>query len=322
MIKVSLLSAALSMLSVCSIAQTNVQLMIHHKLGDQDFAMNSAAKNNLDHDFEVTRLEYYISGITIIHDNGTATPVPNTWILANAASATQVQLGSFPVTEIEAIHFTIGVDPEHNHLDPASYAPSHPLAPKSPSMHWGWTAGYRFLAFEGFGGPQFNQLIQLHGLGDQNYIKARVNLNATAVDNELIIQLDADYTRTLENISVNGGVIEHGEEGDAQQALENFRNLVFSPTEINTAISDVSAAEHFTLYPNPTLDGLAFVTINSTEEKEYEIAVTDMLGRQISNLKRLKPNTSIDLCVPTTGIYFVNLLENGHPVTVAKLISQ
>ena len=83
-------------------------------MGGQDFAMNSPAKNNMDHDIEFTRLEYYISGITIIHDNGTATPVPDTWILVNAASATEVELGSFPVTQVEAIHFTIGVDPEHN----------------------------------------------------------------------------------------------------------------------------------------------------------------------------------------------------------------
>lgn len=284
--------------------------------------MNSPAKNNMDHDFEVTRLEYYISGITIIHDNGTATPVPDTWILVNAASATEVELGSFPITEVEAIHFTIGVDPEHNHLDPASFDPSHPLAPKSPSMHWGWAAGYRFLAFEGNGGPQFNQLIQLHGLGDQNYIKTRVNLNATVVNNEVTIHLDADYTRALENISVNAGVIEHSETGDAQQALENFRNLVFSPSEMNTGISDINAVDHFTLYPNPTLDGLAYAIINSSEDEVYEMTVTDMLGRQITNLKQLKPNTTVDLSLPKAGIYFVNLNQNGRSIAVTKLISQ
>lgn len=284
--------------------------------------MNSPAKNNMDHDFEVTRLEYYISGITIIHDNGTATPVPDTWILVNAASATEVELGSFPITEVEAIHFTIGVDPEHNHLDPAGYDPSHPLAPKSPSMHWGWAAGYRFLALEGNGGPQYNQLIQLHGLGDQNYIKTRVNLNATVVNNEVTINLDADYTRALENISVNGGVIEHSETGDAQQALENFRNLVFSPSEMNTGISDVNTADHFTLYPNPTPDGLAYAIINSPEDEVYEMTVTDMLGRQISNEKQLNPNTTVEVNVPIAGIYFVRLIQNGKSVGVAKLISQ
>lgn len=284
--------------------------------------MNSAAKNNMDHDFEVTRLEYYISGITIIHDNGTATSVPDTWILVNAASATEVYLGSFPVNEVEALHFTIGVDPEHNHLDPASFAPSHPLAPKSPSMHWGWTSGYRFLALEGNGGPQYNQLIQLHGLGDQNYIKTRVNLTSTVVNNEVTINLDADYTRALENISVNGGIVEHSETGDAQQALENFRNLVFSPSEVNTGIWDVKAVNQFTLYPNPTLDGLAYAIIKGPEVELCEMIVTDMLGRQISNLKQFNPNTTVDVSVPKAGIYLVRLMQNGLPVAVTKLISQ
>lgn len=291
-------------------------------MGGQDFAMNSPAKNNMDHDFEFTRLEYYISGITIIHDNGTSTPVPDTWILVNAASATEVELGSFQVTEVEAIHFTIGVDPEHNHLDPASFPSSHPLGPKSPSMHWGWTAGYRFLALEGNGGPQYNQLVQLHGLGDQNYIKSRVNLHATAANNEVTIHLDADYTRALENISVNGGIVEHSETGAAQQALENFRNLVFSPSQVNTGISDVNAEEYFSLYPNPTQDGLAFLTINSTEDEDYEMTLTDMLGRQISRSWPLKPNTTIDVSVPEAGIYFVRLIQNGQSLGVVKLISQ
>ncbi len=322
MIRISLLSAALSMLVICSFAQSNIHLIVHHKLGEQDFAMNSPAKNNMDHDFEVTRLEYYISGITIIHDNGTATPVPDTWILVNAASVTEVDLGSFPVTEVEAIHFTIGVNPEHNHLDPASFDPSHPLAPKSPSMHWGWAAGYRFLALEGNGGPQYNQLIQLHGLGDQNYIKTRVNLNAVVLNNQVTIHLDADYTRALENISVNGGVIEHSETGYAQESLENFRNLVFSPSEVNTGISDANAVNHFTLYPNPTLDGLAFATISIKEDKGYEIMVTDILGRQISYLKQVNPNATVNISVPEAGIYMVTLMQNGQPVGVTKLISQ
>ncbi|HSF89339.1 MAG TPA: MbnP family protein [Saprospiraceae bacterium] len=322
MIRVSLLSAAFSMLCICSFAQSNVHLVIHHKLGDQDFAMNSPAKNNLDHDFEVTRLEYYISGITLIHDNGTATPVPDTYILVNAASPTEVELGSFPVSEIEAIHFAIGVDPEHNHLDPASFDPSHPLAPKSPSMHWGWTAGYRFLALEGFGGPQYNQLIQLHGLGDQNYIKARVNLNATVVNNEVTINLDADYTRGLENISVNGGVIEHSESGAAQQALENFRNLVFSPTEVNTGTFNSTILHQISLYPNPTADGRAYATVTNLDGAVYEMEVTDILGRQISNVNRINPNTPTDIILPEAGIYFVRLTQEGRPVAVTKLISQ
>lgn len=284
--------------------------------------MNSPAKNNMDHDFEVTRLEYYISGITIIHDNGTATPVPDTWILVNAASATEVELGSFPITEVEAIHFTIGVDPEHNHLDPASFPSSHPLAPKSPSMHWGWTAGYRFLALEGYGGPQYNQLIQLHGLGDQNYIKTRVNLNAVVLNNQVTIHLDADYTRALENISVNAGIIEHSETGYAQESLENFRNLVFSPSEVNTGISDGNAADHFTLYPNPTPDGLAFAIISGTEDQVYDMMVTDILGRQISYLNQVNPKATIDFGVPEAGIYMVWLMQDGQPVGVTKLISQ
>jgi len=317
-----LLFVAFSILTFGSIAQQTIKLVIHHKLADVDFAMNLGSKNNLGHDFEITRLEYYISGISIIHDNGINTQIPDTWILVNAASLTEVELGNFPINEVEAIHFTVGVDPDHNHLDPASFDPAHPLSPKSPSMHWGWTAGYRFLALEGKGGPQYNQLVQLHGLGDQNYIKTRVNVSATTSNAEVIINLDADYTRALENIPVNAGIKAHSETGQAQEAMENFRNLVFSPSDINTGIRDWNSMNRFQLYPNLTSDGHSIALIQSQDDEDYEIMVTDILGRYVSTLKALQPNSYIDLSVPQSGIYLVRLLQNNKTVSIAKLISE
>ena len=78
------------------------------------------------------------------------TAIPNKWVLVNASEATEVDLGSHDVTNVEAVHFHIGVDSSVNHSDPASYPMGHPLAPVFPSMHWGWAAGYRFVAIEGF----------------------------------------------------------------------------------------------------------------------------------------------------------------------------
>ncbi|HYG52785.1 MAG TPA: MbnP family protein [Flavobacteriales bacterium] len=43
-----------------------------------------------------------------------------------------------------------GVDSSRNHLDPTAYDPKHPLSyNQANSMHWGWTAGYIFMKFEG-----------------------------------------------------------------------------------------------------------------------------------------------------------------------------
>ncbi len=181
-------------------AQNDINLSIFHKLANEEFNLNQAANNNLEHDFKITRLEYYISEISLIHDGGTETLIEDLWILVNASSKTEVELGNYDINTVEKIVFHIGVDPAHNHLDPSTYEASHPLAPKAPSMHWGWTAGYRFVALEGHGGPALDQLVQLHGLDDKNYFTTEVVLDKTAENGILNIQLDADYTRALEDI--------------------------------------------------------------------------------------------------------------------------
>jgi hypothetical protein len=275
----------------------------------------------MDHDFMVTRLEYYISGITIIHDNGASTLIDSLWILVNATTATQVDLGNYPINQVEAIHFYIGVDPAHNHLDPASYDPSHPLAPKNPSMHWGWASGYRFLAFEGNGGSNYDQLIQLHGLGDQNYIKTKLLVDATANNGQVEINLNADYTGVLEDISVNSGIIVHGENLEAQQALENFRNFVFSPSEDPTNIASVNPLERFDVYPNPAINGQSTVCVEMDGDHQLEMILTDVTGRQIGYYDKITPGIPLYLTLSKPGIYFVHILADRQPAGLKKLVS-
>ena len=73
--KFLLFTLVLFAFSVTAFSQNNVTMNIHHKLATEDFALNMAAKNNVDHDFNVSRLQYYISEITIVHDDGQETPI-------------------------------------------------------------------------------------------------------------------------------------------------------------------------------------------------------------------------------------------------------
>lgn len=303
-------------------AQNSVQLNIHHKLAETDFAFNEGAKNNMEHDFNVTRLQYYISGISLIHDGGNETIIDDLHVLVNASQATEVDLGSHDITNVEGINFYIGVDPAVNHLDPASYPAGHPLAPSFPSMHWGWAAGYRFVAIEGKGGSSYNQLYQLHGLGDDNYFKTEVALDLTAENGTLTIDLDGDYTRVLEDISVNSGVIIHGDYGEARKALQNFRDYVFSPSQTTSATVDFREVTGFSVYPNPTADGSATVSVSATQDLTYSVSVTDILGRQVQFFDNIKNNTAITVEAAQPGLYMVNLNKNGQAVITQKLVSK
>jgi len=318
--KIILFTLIIGTMSLQLNAQNNVMLNINHKLTTDDFAFEQAAKNNLDHDFKVTRLEYYISEISIIHDGGTETMIEDLWVLANGGRNTEVELGEHNITNVEKIRLHIGVDADHNHLDPSSWANDHPLAPKSPSMHWGWTAGYRFVALEGHGGSNLNQLVQLHGLGDSNYFTTEIDLDITAENNVVSIDLDADYTRALENISVNSGVIVHGENLQAKQCLENFRDYVFSQAGTISSTIDFSEINEFNVFPNPVVNGVSTLKLDLKESGfEYDLTITSLDGKQLDYLNNVTDNQTLDFANQLSGMYFINLVKEGQTIITKKV---
>jgi hypothetical protein len=65
-----IITIALMFIVMVSKAQKNVYFTITHKLSTSDFAFNQTAQNDLMQDFKITRVDYYISSIKIIHDGG------------------------------------------------------------------------------------------------------------------------------------------------------------------------------------------------------------------------------------------------------------
>jgi hypothetical protein len=303
-------------------AQTNVTLNIHHKLGDDDFAMQTAVTNNINSYFNFSRLEYYIAEISLIHDGGQETLMNDLYMLVDATEETSQELGDMDVTNVEAIRFHIGVDEGRNHSDPASYGNGHPLAPQFPSMHWGWAAGYRFGALEGISGDNLNQVWQIHALEDENYFQTEVALELMAVDGQLTINLDADYVRALENIDLRNGMITHGGFGEAITLLNNFKDYVFSPSALVSNNEDYFAVNDLKVYPNPatTLESSIYIATNL--EETYQLTITNVHGQTVKELNGVQSNLEINLGLETAGVYFVSLRKNGHVLRTEKLVVQ
>ena len=298
--------------------QTDVELRINHKLGSNDFAYNAPSTNNLDHDFNINRLEYYIAEIEVTHDGGQVQVIQDLYILVDASEETMISLGNFDITQVESIQFSIGVDEAHNHLDPSTYDANHPLAPQWPSMHWGWTSGYRFVALEGNGGNAFNQMIQLHGLGDNNYFQTSVALNIQSENGSLLIDLDADYNKALEDIEVNAGIIVHGETLQAKQCLENFRDYVFAPADPNTSTIEKQSPANFKIFPNPTASGQ--VTIEVENQVAFEqIQIIDAQGKLLKSIPFIPNQRALQVNIEKAGIYQVLLIGNDG-ISSKKLV--
>ena len=271
-----------------------VLLNIEHRLGTDTCATGVEGINNLGNPFKLNRIEYYMDEIILVHDGGSSDTAA-ALALVDGFSETSLNLGTFTVDSLESIRFAIGVNASLNHLDPTTYNPNHPLAPKSPSMHWGWTAGYRFIAAEGMGGSTFNQIFEFHGLGDGNYAHLTLPTLGTPVGSDtLLITITANYNELFRGINLGSGPISHGETGGAAQTLHNINNYVFTSSEGNASMGLTEKTPVVGIYPNPS-NG-QFI-IESSVAGTYE--VLDVQGRKIMK-------GTLDL-----GANRVNLNANG-----------
>jgi hypothetical protein len=239
--------------SFCANSQTPVNLNIYHKLDNVGFAFNQAATNNTTNgNFKLNRLEYYMTKFTIVHDGGMTTVVPdNVVALVRANEQTAIALGNFNVTNIEGIKFHIGVHTPINHDDPGLQPSGSPLAYQMPSMQWGWTSGYRFVALEGLSGSAMNQTLELHGLGDINYLETTVSVLGSLNNGAFEININADYTRALENINLSSGLVVHGEAQQAATMLQNFNDYVFSSSNSLAGVDEMINTD-ISIYPIPS----------------------------------------------------------------------
>ena len=315
---ISLITVLVMALNVS--AQTDVKLTINHLLGSSPFAFNTEAENDMGDKVKLQRFEYYISGISITHDGGTVTDASDVYILVKANKTDTIQLGNFNVTNVESINFSVGVDPGVNTADPAQWGALHALAPKSPSMHWGWASGYRFVAMEGKSGSNFAQDFQIHALGNKNYFKQSIPTSATDVNGALVVSLNADYTKAVSQIRMANGLIEHSGDKEAASCLRNFQTKVFSSLsgEGNTlSTKDIDVPNAFGINPVPS-KGEVDIVLQDNRFFHGNMVVTDIAGR---NVYSSSVGTSNTISIETAGIYFLTIYGDGVKSTKKLIIN-
>ncbi len=318
--KLLLFGALVCGIGATASAQSSISLRINHKLNGNNFAFNETGVNNLDQEFNADRLEYYLSRISMVHDGGIYTTL-QAYTLVNAGAETVIDLGDLDAVNLESISFYVGVDQAVNHGDPSQWNPEHPLAPKFPSMHWGWAAGYRFLAIEGTDLGS-GQEVQIHALGDENYFEVIIPLNNPSAGNDLEISVDANYEQIYKDVDISGGLISHGAIGPSITALTNMRDDVFSLSEIILSASDAKVDYAIKAFPNPSFDGAVTVQLAVEEAYKYDILVCDLLGKPVASKSNVGNLAKLDLRLPSAGIYFLNLSINGEVLHTEKLIVQ
>ncbi len=295
--------SALLVMACSATAQTDVVLNINHMFGENPYVYDTPVMVDAGYEMKVTRLEYYLGNFVITHDGGQTLDLSDTHVLVNANDNQPLSLGNHDVNTIEAISFSVGVVEALNHLDPAEYELGDPLGPQLPSMHWGWAAGYRFLAFEGKSGVNLTAAFEIHALGDENLMNQTHTLSVEAADGVADIYLDADYLKLVNNLDVSQGLIVHGSTDEAIDALLNMRSLVFSVgAPVNVQNIEATA---FAMYPNPAAEQCV-IALDQTLVGA-ELNVFNMSGQLVKNVSNLQSMHTLNVADLPVGMYFVQL---------------
>ena len=86
----------------------------------------------------------------------------------------------------------------------------------------------------------------------------------------------------------------------------------------DTKIFNLNRGALFSIYPNPTSD---YLSINSITNNPYQIHLFDTNGKLILEKVDLQQNTRIDIHNFPSGIYFIQIQQEGNTYT-EKIIIQ
>jgi hypothetical protein len=294
----------LLVLVLCSISVRAVDLTLsidHRMQGEALQAGTTYAMDNGAWYFKPRFVKYYLAEITVIHDGGKRTPLTDVYVLVDALGQKRYPLGSYDVTSVEALEFHVGVDKPRNHLDPTLYPSEHPLALKNPTMHWGWAAGYRFLAVEGSAGTSKDVVsadVQVHTVGDELYRKITMPVSTTPTSSGVEINLAAEYSKLFAGLDVSFGLIFHGYGEETIVMSNNVATRVFSsPT---TSVADLSQAQALTVWPTPAS---GTITVRSDRDVLAHAMLVDAWGSTRILPVSQDSHNAWDLTMVASGTY-------------------
>ncbi|MDG1333806.1 MAG: hypothetical protein P8P74_15825 [Crocinitomicaceae bacterium] len=308
-----LLFASLS-LSLFSFGQTNVNIDFQPKVEGNYLIQNTNVLSLSGADMTVDFFNYYISNVHIIHDGGQDLDLSDTVFIVTMEDHF-LELGTQDVTNIESIDFGVGVPQSVNHLDISQYDESNPLSWQTPSMHWGWTSGYKFLLVNGYGDSNndgnADELFQLHCLGDANYKNVSMTVVPTVSATESTIVIDCNLDEWMFGFHPGTGGIHHGETGVNSSIMNNVDNRPVFTLPGNAGI-DTPFESDGTLTHSINNEIVSFNWENTQRVAQFRLI--DLSGKVIEAGPANEYNGSHNAEIQQSGSYFFYLMDSNGSI--------
>ncbi len=189
----------------------NITLDIKNTIDNTDIVLETNTYTNESAEtYKILELKYILSNIVLIKANGEEFkyPVDNSYFLINeeVAGSKKVSLKDIPTGEYTKIKFGVGVDQSKYPLNGmANFIPTAEEA----GMLWSWSAGYKFIKFEGtYGDSDDAFLIHVgsHGTTLDNYKEVTLDLSSklnVAESKSPAIALNVDIAKIFDSINTH-----------------------------------------------------------------------------------------------------------------------
>lgn len=319
----------LYLVATSAVAQTNqVVFSFDHKVGTESLVLGQTVFpiwNNKN--VMLTRAEFYISEVELLHSDSTKLPLADQYLLVNAnAPNSEFDLGAWPVDAAHGITLHLGVPASVNHNDPASYPANHPLAPQNPTMHWGWSAGYRFMAIEGKvdnngdGVPETT--FEFHNLFDELYRAAEVSGVKSADNGVLHLHFVLDYVQLFKNLAMTGSLIQHGKFANNIAMMNNAATQNFVTLTSSSATHGIAAnSTNVKISPNPA-GTETVLEYRLSASGSLDLILTNMRGQLVQHVPGLSASGALRLqtAALASGIYQCTFYQNGKVLARKQLI--
>lgn len=310
----------------CTLSGAEVNLNIDYNVDGVPFEYNKEYINADGIKYKVTRFEFYMCQFKL-----DGIELEGTYVLANA-QYNKHTLGNFDIDQVNKFGISFGVEAEENiDKDPNRFGMFHPLAPKNPSMHWGWAAGYRFWAIEGFADPdgdgEYDKSFQFHILGDEAFrsvvleVGAQANKSVVKVgtqseDGVIDIKMGFDIQKLLAPVDMTKFGIYHEFYNNSQEIRDVINNFTESNIVTTETKSSVAMFNSIEITPNPTSDylniGNEFITAN------YDIISLEGTTVQSGNID----NDIIKVGDIATGTYILRIYDKNNVLNTAKFVKK
>jgi len=310
-------------LSFLSWGQKAVFLHLNPKVNGVDLQLNTNYTSVAGTVFKLDHFDYYLSEILLTHDGGQTINLYENIYLVEPENHTFL-LGFFDLDLIQQLDFTIGVPKMWNtqagsaSQDISLYPENHPLSFQSPSMYWGWQAGYMHMIIGGYadsnGDNNPEAYFELHNLGNNNQQLVSLNITQTqTTENQIDIYVDCNIEQWIKNIPIATIGVIHDEIGANKTILENVENEpVFTTNEFANLLETQNSK--LTIWSE---EQSLFIKWDTTK-LITDCRLIDQSGKTIQHQKNLDSFKSIRFNNLNSGFYLVQFFDEKGGLIASK----